>query len=109
MLRTLLFLAVFLQAIIPVGFMPGMGTATMVICSGMGQKTIAVDENGQPVEDVQQSGCPYAPVLSLHTVAPPALPLSAIALYSDIKIPPTPIRAKSGIHPALPQGPPSIV
>lgn len=68
---TLVVLAVFLRAMIPVGYMPGDrddGTFTMVICSGFGTQTITVDAQGQPVNDTDhpQSGehCPFAPVLS---------------------------------------------
>jgi hypothetical protein len=105
-----LFLAILCQAFIPAGFMPGAGAATMVICSGMDRKTITVDQDGQPVEEKQQSGCAFAPVLAFSGVTPPALGLPlAIELNSAIIPPVMPRRPAGFYHSAQPQGPPAFV
>lgn len=107
-LSTLLFLAVFVQAFIPVGFMPGTGVATMVICSGMDRKTVTVDENGQPTENHKQSDCAYTPVLAT------SIPLTPVFVLSQAEFTFVPvnravsIRAVNFYHSAQPQGPPSF-
>lgn len=55
---TLLVLAGFLiKALIPAGFMPAVpshGLVEMVVCSGMGEKTILVHEDGSPAHKGEQ-------------------------------------------------------
>lgn len=70
-------LAFFLQAMIPLGFMPNANaadnTTALVICSGPDLKTIYVDQNGKPVQHQEKmndsSQCPYS---TLTTFNPPA-------------------------------------
>ena len=69
------------RAVIPVGFMPNVsaladGVLEIVICSGAGIKTIALDESGAPVapsrphtNHVQDGLCPFATASALAAVA----------------------------------------
>lgn len=71
-----MFLAVFIQAMIPVGFMPNMAGASvgtpLVICSGFDQKTIFVDQQGNPVKETPSPAsehskpCLFSVVTSSH-------------------------------------------
>lgn len=75
----LLLLAVVSRALIPIGYMPDFAAARsglfkVFICSGMGDKSVALDANGRPLPE-QQSGhndqpCAFA---GLAVVALPAL------------------------------------
>ncbi|HEY8190503.1 MAG TPA: hypothetical protein VIF12_07440 [Micavibrio sp.] len=60
----LVFLAFAMQSIIPVGFMPDIDASAagtkLVICSGIGEKIIYLDRNGQPVEHKEFSKCSYS-------------------------------------------------
>lgn len=68
-LTSLLMLGLFLHAMVPTGFMPSAdnGKIAMVICSGMGEKTVMVDSNdlsptddqGSPSGHDTVSACPY--------------------------------------------------
>jgi hypothetical protein len=60
----LVFLAFAMQSIIPAGFMPDINASAagtkLVICSGIGEKTIYLDQDGQPVEHKEFSKCAYS-------------------------------------------------
>ncbi|WP_435641747.1 DUF2946 family protein [Micavibrio aeruginosavorus] len=112
---TLVVLAVFVRAMVPVGYMPGDrddGTFTMVICSGFGTQTITVDEHGQPITgEQQQSGehCPFAPVLASDVPEPVTLaainaPYSVfVEIWSDH------IRDRHAVARASSRAPPAFV
>lgn len=68
LLSVFVLLALLLQGMIPVGFMPSFGNdgqITMVICSGDTIKTITIDTTdaeGHAQNDEGNDHCPYAPV-----------------------------------------------
>ena len=61
--KIVLVLAFVLQALIPAGFMPGsaMAGTPVVICSGMGQKTVLIDGDGQPAGQQEHDKNTHAP------------------------------------------------
>jgi hypothetical protein len=64
-LQIVVVLAIALQGLMPLGFMPGSvaGGTPMVICSGIGQTAvITLDENGQPVgeQSHQKNPCAFS-------------------------------------------------
>lgn len=74
----LVILAVFLKSAIPAGFMPAFdkeGFTQIVICSGMGQKTITVPSDDAPATDHQDDAsgkvCAYQMLASGKTILPP--------------------------------------
>lgn len=90
--QIVLVLAFALQALIPAGFMPGsaMAGTPVVICSGMGQKTVLLDGDGQPVgqqddSDAGHAPCPWSVLpVSLtppQVFSPAALPAFAASAY----------------------------
>lgn len=91
--QIVLVLAFALQALIPAGFMPGsaMAGTPVVICSGMGQKTVLLDGDGQPAEQQDHHGkdthapCPWSVLpVSLtppQVFSPAALPAFAASAY----------------------------
>ncbi|MBI2234488.1 MAG: hypothetical protein HYU57_05825 [Micavibrio aeruginosavorus] len=91
--QTVLVLAFALQALIPAGFMPGsaMAGTPVVICSGMGQMTILLDGDGQPVEqqdhdrNTTHAPCPWSvfPVSLTppQVFSPASLPAFAAPAY----------------------------
>lgn len=82
-LRLLTFLAFITQVWIPAGFMPDAHARTMTICSGMEQKTITLDGDGQPVQDhADKRTCAYAVTTMAAATAPeqPALPVPAFSV-----------------------------
>ncbi len=75
-------LAVLLKSVIPAGFMPAFdkdGFTQIVICSGMGQKTILVPSDGVPATDHQDDTvakvCAYQMLASGKTILPPLVAL----------------------------------
>lgn len=75
-------LALLVLALIPAGFMPSFGAdgkIAIVICSGMGEKTIMVDADDAPASDQGTDACPYflaqSPV-SVDVAVPVLLPPS---------------------------------
>ena len=83
----LMLLAMILAALVPTGFMPSFGNGgkvAIVICSGMGSKTIMVDAADyapaadHQQDDTDQSACPYflaqVPVTTDHGVLPAPAP-----------------------------------
>jgi hypothetical protein len=60
---TLILAGLFLKTIIPAGFMPGFqnGFMTLVICSGMGEKTIQVpvENSGEEEHSAKPDHCAY--------------------------------------------------
>lgn len=80
----ILMLAIFIQAMIPVGFMPGKASASsfIEICSGDGLITVAVDHDGQPVDKhSSQKSCAYS-LLPFGDV-PPALVYAPVVFTHD--------------------------
>ncbi len=82
-IHAVIFIAFLLQATIPLGFMPDFesrsGTA-LVICSGYGEKTVYVDDDGQQGHHAAKP-CAYS-ILALFSgpAAPPELDLSAVVV-----------------------------
>lgn len=69
-----------LRAFVPVGFMPGQadGAHTIVICSGLEEKTVQVGDNGQlPHKNMQDMPCGFAvnAHASTHDVVAVVLPV----------------------------------
>lgn len=60
----MLLLVFAIRAAVPAGFMPDMHSASgdwITICSGVDVKTIHVDENGQPIEELSSDAvCPFS-------------------------------------------------
>ena len=78
-LAHLLLLAVGIRALIPIGYMPDFtaavdGVFKVVICSGMGAKSVAFDADGEPLpdQDVSHNDQPCA-FAGLAVVALPSL------------------------------------
>lgn len=101
LVKIMALLAVLLQGIIPLGFMPGKAAAgtAIVICSGLGMKTVIVDDNDQPQKEKPQTqkSCDFA--LSAPSVHPPqasllSLPdaryISLAAIFSAFAAVPSP-------------------
>ncbi len=92
-LTYLIVASVLFCSLIPAGYMPNSADKehffNIVICTGYGAQTIAVDENGQPVkqdhsEHQKQKGhktpCPFA--LNAHATTP-ADPIAGLAVPAD--------------------------
>ena len=92
-LTWLLVASVLLRSFIPAGYMPSSADSqhffNIVICTGYGAQTIAVDENGQPVkqdhsEHQKHNGhkapCPFA--LNTHATTP-ADPSAGLAVPAE--------------------------
>jgi hypothetical protein len=89
-LTYLIVASVLFRSLIPAGYMPNSADKerffNIVICTGYGAQTIAVDENGQPVkqEHQKQTGhkapCPFA--LNTHATTP-ADPIAGLAIPAD--------------------------
>lgn len=83
-------LSVFIAlSIVPAGFMPDFAAkdgTLFKICSGLGQKDIALDDNGQPQHKQNQQNCAFAFNLSGAPLPQPAILVASIfsgaALYS---------------------------
>lgn len=114
----LLLAAIALRALLPAGFMPSFtadGTYELVICSGMGEKTVRVSADGTPVED---RGAPHSgdgacafQVTSLQKIVPLVahifLPLPETGRYSAPEQTRAPVFAVANVpYPA--RGPPSV-
>jgi hypothetical protein len=74
----LVIFAMFLKSAIPAGFMPTFdkeGFTQIVICSGMGQKTITVPSDNAPATDHQDNAsakvCAYQMLASGKIILPP--------------------------------------
>jgi hypothetical protein len=74
----LVILAVLVKSAIPAGFMPSFdksGFTQIVICSGMGQKTITVPSDDAPATDHKDNAsakvCAYQMLASGKTILPP--------------------------------------
>ena len=105
LLTRLLVLCLFLRALIPAGFMPDLaaardGVITITICTAYGMTTVALDENGDPVEPDQapetetREHCRFAPagpvdlppVTRTPTPVAFALPASPRTLQDDVRV-----------------------
>lgn len=103
------------QSLIARGFMPladtdKAGIRTIVICTGMGLKTIAVGADHSPAHSGKtDASCPFAPVIAQDT-APPAPVFTLAVLAYDL----LPVRARHTLpraitaHPYQSQGPPAF-
>lgn len=84
--RQILFISFFLQALIPVGFMPSFANdeATFVICSGVTGEPMTLSYDGKhPSEDNEVSAkCPYYNISATVQVKLPTLPLMEISYIS---------------------------
>lgn len=88
-IRVALLIALCFRALLPVGFMPANAAVgdgmEIVICTGMGAKTIVVDADGVPVpapshEDQTESPCIFASILHAHTgILAPDVPPCGVA------------------------------
>jgi hypothetical protein len=111
MIHIMVFLGVLLQALIPLGFMPGANAATpIVICSGLGEKTIYVDDNGQPVEhqqDKAEKSCAFS-LTAFGMIDYPA-PVQGPVSYAAETFAPGVMPVCTPIHYTLPDktGPPA--
>jgi len=102
-------LALWLGAFAPPGFMPGFargaGAFAIVICSGVGLRTIQFDERGAPREGPdgaeRRSGCVYASAASV-ALPPPSPLLAGPALWAGSSPTPRadapPLRSTSQAH-----------
>ncbi len=106
-LLLLALMGILVKGLIPLGFMPNFsehaGTA-IVICSGVEQKTIYVDQDGQPAQDVDhqfKAPCDFAytptitaPVfhnqvaLVVLSVTAKLIPHEVVYLRASLKTPP---------------------
>lgn len=113
-LLALLLLAFALKALIPAGFMPGQGEGGMtalVICSGMGEKTIFVPADSAPSpakESASSDPCAYhlAALQKNIISAPPILPLPSLQNSDIAPAAPAANLSTPVILAAAPRGPP---
>ncbi len=113
-LLALLLLAFTVKTAIPVGFMPGQGEGGMmalVICSGMGEKTILVPADSAPSpgkENASSDPCAYhLAAMQKNTVsAPPVLPLPASQPIDAAPAAPAANLSTPVLLAAAPRGPP---
>ncbi|MFA5593395.1 MAG: DUF2946 family protein [Micavibrio sp.] len=110
----LLVLAFTLQSLIPAGFMPGTGGGftKLVICSGMGEKTVFIptDEGNPAEQDGAGSACAYQ-FAAAHKLlaAPPLASLSVPPLERTGKITShASFTAFQTVHAFAARGPPAI-
>lgn len=88
-LSVFVLLALLLQALIPVGYMPSFGNdgkITMVICAGSTVKTVTIDtnnENGHTQDDDAGKTCPYAPVNTAANDLGSSVVLAAIDIAAN--------------------------
>ncbi len=70
-------LGVMVRALIPAGFMPEFGTGgtQIVICSGVTETTITVDDHGQPLPAGDHKDQPCAFMATAQLTGPEAAPL----------------------------------
>ena len=104
--------ALLVLALVPMGFMPSFGAGgkvAIVICSGIGEKTVLVDADEAPGDHDASSSCPYflaqSPVpmdAALPVLAAPVYEQAVFVIASDIA--PSDIRILS--PPA--RGPPAV-
>jgi hypothetical protein len=90
-LTCLIVASLLLRSLIPAGYMPGSTDNqhffNIVICTGYGAQTIAVDENGQPVKQEHQketghkAPCPFA--LNTHATTPADPIAGGLAVPAD--------------------------
>jgi len=92
-IRGVLLAALCFRAFFPLGFMPahaaGADEFQIVICTGTGAKTIAVDGGGEPVSHPAQDGeqdapCAFASILQAYVQSlAPLAPLAAVLAPSQ--------------------------
>lgn len=91
----LLLLAIVSRALIPIGYMPDFqsadGVFKVVICSGMGAKSVSLDADGNPLPNQQSSHdeqpCAFAGIAAVALPALDAIPLSAPMFQTSILTP----------------------
>lgn len=115
----LLMFGVILHGLIPTGFMPDTsnGKITLVICSGMGEKTVVIDAKDHPQSGDESkasghdavSSCPYF-IAQLPGLQPdqPSLPIFSanIATYGNVYDGQISDLSPTSLPPA--RGPPSL-
>lgn len=114
-LLALLLLAFSAKALIPAGFMLGQGAGGMtalVICSGMGEKTILVPADpasSQHKESASSDPCAYhlAAMQKNIASAPPVLPLPSLQGIDNPPAAPASNLSTPVILAAAPRGPPA--
>ncbi len=84
----LMILAVMVKVAIPAGFMPSNegGLTKLVICSGMGEKTIFVaddDSGAQEHEDSTSELCSYQIFSAQKTIPTPAFDLARVFVFQS--------------------------
>jgi hypothetical protein len=74
------------KAVVPAGFMPNDGMTAMVICSGMGEKTVMLpaDQDSPADHDGKVEACAYH-LAALQKIIPVVLP--ALPVASNPQIP----------------------
>lgn len=98
------------RALVPLGFMPGQGDAagTMVICSGLSEKVIGVDADGNPVRGKSaESPCAFS--INTAGLETPAL---IIALVPPVVVQAEMPQARHNLRVNLPyesRGPPAFL
>lgn len=114
----LVLLAFALKGLLPAGFMPSVsqdGFMEMVICSGMGEKTVLVPANGGPdAPDHKESTdtvCAYQMVSAQKLISAPPAFLLPLPVFAPA---PNTARAETGILSSIrisfaARGPPSFV
>lgn len=87
----LVVLALLLKSAIPAGFMPAFdqeGFTQIVICSGMGQKTVTVPSNDAPATDHQGNAaskvCAYQMLASGKTILPPPVAILSAPVVARV-------------------------
>jgi Trk-type K+ transport system membrane component len=104
-------LAVLAKAVIPAGFMPNEGMTAMVICSGMGEKTVMVlSDQGEP-SDHKTEACAYH-LAALQKIV--SVVLAAIPVATNPQIPHALVLQQQHVSEALisatsSRGPPALV
>jgi hypothetical protein len=90
----LMILGVLLQALIPAGFMPSFakdGKVALVICSGLGEKTVFVDADDYSAPDHQSdnddnSACPYFLAQTPAQLSSPVIVADAMLPVADLVV-----------------------
>ncbi|MFM2042913.1 MAG: hypothetical protein RLY86_1489 [Pseudomonadota bacterium] len=103
----ILLVVMFVRALIPAGFMPDAEAASrggfaLVICTGMGERTILVDADGLPLQesDPGNTGIPPSPLCAFAGLPLALVPL--LILLLAVIWPGSPMMPRRGSLPAQP-------
>lgn len=113
----LMLLAFAVKALIPAGFMPdyGNGFMKLVICSGMGEKTILVPASDNSPHDqgteLSDEHCAYQTLTFANHVPVPAIFTITAGTFINLPTPrtQTPLLADLHAHSIAARGPPSLL